>query len=127
MKGGVLAFEMGNQPNKSWGVGQLPLSRIDSIHNISIVPYFETTENSFTDSLLVSIKSVDTSSRIFYRVLPLKEFKVYDDEFYIYNSKKIQAYSITNSVKSNDVLSFYTKKDGNRKIKLFSKNDKNVL
>ena len=120
MKGGVLAFEMGNQPNKSWGVGELPFSRIDSIHNISIVPYFQTAENSFADSLLVSIKTVNTESKIFYRVFPQKEFKIYEDEFYIYNSEKIEAFSVTNEVKSNDVLSSYTKKDGNRKIKLFS-------
>jgi predicted alpha-1,2-mannosidase len=120
MKGGVLAFEMGNQPNKNWGVDQFPSSRIDSIHSISIVPYFETSENSFADSLLVSIKTVDNDSKIFYRVFPHKEFKVYDDEFYIYNSEKIEAFSVTNGVKSNDVLSSYTKKDGNRKIKLFS-------
>ena len=128
MEGGELVFEMGNQPNKTWGINDLPNSSIDSIHDISIVPYFETSSNSFSDSLLVSLKSIDANSQIFYRkfssndfnVLKGPAFEVYKAPFYIYDSKKIEAYSITNDVKSKNVLSSYAKKDGNRKIKLAS-------
>ncbi len=121
MQGGELVFSMGNQPNLNWGIKDLPLSSIDSIHNISIVPYFETKENSFADSLLVNLKSVELNNTLYYRVLPSLEFKIFKDPFYIYDSKKIEAYSLKNAIKSNKVSSSYVKKDGNRTLSLFSK------
>ena len=128
MKGGELVFEMGNTPNENWGINDLPNSSIDTTLNISTVPYFETSSNSFSDSLLVSLKSIDANSQILYReyhsndfnVLKAPAFQVYNAPFYIYDSKKIEAYSISNNVRSNNVLSSYSKKDGNRKIKLVS-------
>ena len=66
--GGVLAFTMGDEPNKTWGWGGVsePYSRIDPKMAIVPVPVFSTDRVSFQDRTFVAIsipQVVDQSAR----------------------------------------------------------------
>lgn len=58
MKGGVLEFEMGKTPKKSWGLvpANRPFQKITD-HLITPIPYFEASAKTFTDQLEVQINS----------------------------------------------------------------------
>jgi len=119
MNGGKLVFEMADQPNKEWGKDDRPISQIAAEHQITPVPYFSTSSQTFTDSIIISIKSVDAESEFFYSI-DGSNFKKYIKPINITESSHIKAYAINNNTKSFKVNSSYKKIKGGRSIKLNS-------
>ena len=119
MNGGKLVFEMGDQPNKDWGKVDLPISKIAAEHQITPVPYFSTSSQTFADSIIVSIKSVDDNEQLFYSIDD-SEFEKYDTPISITKSSQIRAYALKNETKSFKVNSSYKKIKGGRSIRLNS-------
>lgn len=69
MNGGGLAFTMGAEPNKQWGVGQgnEPVTSIAEKGKTTI-PNIKAAGKTFTDSLKVILQSPDAGSKILYTV-----------------------------------------------------------
>ena len=93
MNGGELIFEMGPAPNKHWGIGEnnLPVSRINSKDEIAPVPYFMPSQQTFTDSLTISLGTACDDCEIMYS-LNHNTPKTYTEPFTIYNSEEVEAY-----------------------------------
>lgn len=119
MNGGKLVFEMGDQPNIDWAKKESPVSWIGDEHQITPVPYFSTSSQTFTDSIRVAIKSADAESEIFYSVDNSK-FEKYEEPINITESSQIKAYALKNDKKSFEVISSYKKIKGGRSINLNS-------
>lgn len=119
MEGGVIEFEMGNKPNKNWGVGKnnKPISSIDVEDEITIVPYFTTVNQTFSDSLNVEIASLCSDCETFYKIDDLSYVK-YEKPITIDKSTLVSAFSIRNGKKSYEVKSSYKKIKGGRSIVL---------
>ncbi|MCH2023080.1 MAG: GH92 family glycosyl hydrolase [Saprospiraceae bacterium] len=69
INGGEMVFEMGNTPNKKWGISNnaLPSSEIkDDL--IIPVPYLVASGKTFVDSMSVSMKSICKDCKIFYTI-----------------------------------------------------------
>ena len=56
-KGGVIEFTMGDEPNKTWGIGKgnMPVNRIEKAEYIVPVPVFSTDKVSFKDQTRVAL------------------------------------------------------------------------
>jgi alpha-1,2-mannosidase, putative len=69
MNGGELAFTMGAEPNKQWGVGQgnEPVTSIVEKGKTTI-PNIKAEGKTFTDSMKVTLQSPDANSKILYTV-----------------------------------------------------------
>jgi predicted alpha-1,2-mannosidase len=67
MNGGELAFTMGAEPNKQWGVGQgnEPVTSI-SEKGKTTIPSIKAHGKTFTDSMKVTLQSPDAGSKILY-------------------------------------------------------------
>lgn len=123
VKGGDLIFELGKEPNFDWGVGEIPFSAIDAQYQITAVPFFNTTKQSFVDSLKLELKSVDDNAVIYYKEKKSTDFKVFKKSFYIYSNCEFQAFSLLNGKKSKMVVSSYKKMDDRRNLILKNKYD----
>ncbi len=120
MKGGKLVFVMGDQPNKSWAANNAPSAKIEEEDQIVAVPYFNTSSQTFTDSLSIEIKSVNSNATIFYQ-LNEGEFQEYQGSFVIKENAKINAYAMVGERKSLEVKEVnYKKIKGGRSIELLS-------
>ena len=120
MEGGVLVFELGDQPNKSWAVGGSPTAKINEEDQIVPVPYFSTTSQTFTDSLLIEIKGIGISDSIFYS-FNQEDYLPYTDPFYINKAEEISIYAKNSGKKSLIVKNAQFKKiKGGRSIDLKS-------
>ena len=119
MNGGKLVFEMGDQPNKEWAKNGPPIAQIEANYQITPVPYFSTSSQTFTDSISVMIKSVDAVSELFYSI-DSSEFKKYKSPISITESSRVKAYALKNDNKSFEVISSYKKIKGGRSIQLNS-------
>ena len=117
LNGGKLVFEMGDEPHKDWGKNNLPVAQIAADHHITPVPYFSTSSQTFTDSISVVIKSVDTASELFYSIND-SEFEKYEGPINISESSHLKAFAVKNDKKSFEVSSSYKKIKGGRSIKL---------
>ena len=69
MEGGLLRFEMGVGPNKSWGVsdGEFPVSEITE-HLITPAPFVKTGEKVFFDKQTIELDCIDKNAKIRYRI-----------------------------------------------------------
>jgi len=67
VEGGELVFEMGPEPNRSWGTkeGDLPVSTI-SEHLITPVPFVKTGKRTFVDNTEVSLGCITKGSNIYF-------------------------------------------------------------
>jgi hypothetical protein len=119
MQGGEIVFEMGNTPNKNWGVENLPVSAIKSAHSITPVPFISACSQTFTDSIKIEIKSVEGQNVIYYRI-DSSDFEKYETPFYIKESASVQAYALKSNRKSFIVNTSFKKIDGGRSILLNS-------
>ncbi len=117
MRGGTLVFEMGPQPSKEWAEEGSPISMISEEYKLTPNPYFSTASQTFTDSIVIEIKSVDTECDIFYSIDDSEYFK-YEEAITITESSKLTTYAIRNRNKSFDVSSSYKKIKGGRSIAL---------
>lgn len=124
MNGGTLQFEMGNQPNEEWGIGEgnVPVSSITE-HQITIVPTITAESRTFSDSLVVEISTPQEKAAILYRLV--SDSKVDTGLYYgpitIYESTVVEALAVTREeVLSKRVKAEFNKIDGSRFIKLNS-------
>jgi predicted alpha-1,2-mannosidase len=101
LKGGILSFEMGPNPDKNWASspGDWPVSGIfDNI--IAPVPYFEAPSSSFQDSIIVKLRHINPNAGIYYNFSsssPVSDFKVYSDSITIDQAASINAYAVLDS------------------------------
>jgi hypothetical protein len=121
MSGGELVFEMGDQPNKEFGVGEgnVPVAQINKENEITAVPYFSSPSQTFTDSLVIELANVDKEAEIYYAINK-SDFKKYETSVVIKESVDIAVYAIKNNVQSHLVNASYTKIKGGRSIQLLT-------
>ncbi|MBL4592510.1 MAG: GH92 family glycosyl hydrolase, partial [Flavobacteriales bacterium] len=92
MEGGELIFEMGPKPNKNWGTEDMPIPQIEEEFQITPVPYFTTSSQTFEDKIEIGLSSVIKDAEIFYKTDA--EFIKYEKPFEIMTTSNIEAYVI---------------------------------
>ena len=117
MQGGEIVFEMGNKPNRNWGVENLPIAEIESALSITPVPFISASSQTFTDSIKIEIKSVEGENPIYFCV-DSSGFEKYEVPFYLKESASVQAYAIKSTSKSFTVNTPFKKIKGGRSIQL---------
>jgi predicted alpha-1,2-mannosidase len=121
MEGGELVFEMGPEPNKKWGVEDIPIPQIEEKYQITPVPYFTTSSQTFEDKMEIGLSTVIADAEIFYKVSD--EFIKYEKPFEIIATSNIEAYAVINDKKSFVVKADYKKIIGGRSIEILSEYD----
>lgn len=120
-KGGKLQFALSDAPsrNAKW---ILPTSGIKD-NRISAVPYFDVQTNKFKDSLLISIKSIDSNSLIgcTVRTTGLRKPRLFTSPFYIYSSETINAINKRDNNSNNVVSQTFYKLPSDKTITVQSK------
>lgn len=96
--GGEMIFEMGSEPDFTWGTGKAnyPMTSIEE-HLISPVPYFTTSEKIFRDSLEIGIRAIHKESEIFYSLdgsIPEVHSYKYESPFKIADFTHIKAIAV---------------------------------
>ena len=119
MQGGEIVFEMGNKPNRNWGVENAPIAEIESSLSITPVPSISASSQTFTDSIKIEIKSVEAENALYFRI-DSSSFEKYEVPFYIKESAIVQAFAIKSNSKSFAVNASFKKIKGGRSIKLNS-------
>jgi predicted alpha-1,2-mannosidase len=121
MEGGELVFEMGPTANEKWGVTEMPIPQIEAEFQITPVPYFTTSSQTFEEKIEIGLSSVIKDAAIFYKVSD--EFIKYEKPFEITETSTLEAYAILNGKKSFVVKSNYKKIIGGRSIQILSEYD----
>ena len=121
MEGGVLVFEMGPKPNADWGIENIPIPKIKEQDQITPVPYFTASSQTFEDKMEIGLSSIMKDAEIFYKVD--EEFVKYEKPFEITETNEIEAYAILNDKKSFMVKAAYKKITGGRSIEILSAYD----
>ena len=121
MEGGELVFEMGLEPNKEWGAKYMPTTDIANTEQITPVPYFTTSSQTFEDKVEIGLSSVIKDAEIFYKVED--EFIKYKGPFEINETLQIEAYAVINEKRSFVVKADYKKIIGGRSIQILSEYD----
>lgn len=96
--GGDMIFEMGPEPNLTWGKGEgnYPMTAIED-NLISPAPYFTSSEKIFKDSLEIGIKSTKEESAIFYTIdgtTPTELSIPYHHPFHIHELTQVKAIAL---------------------------------
>ncbi len=126
MKGGKLEFEMGPEPNKSWGSssGDIPVSAITRLP-ITIVPSIEQGNQTFFDSVVVCLSTPQQGATIFYTLdgtEPTMKSEKYIASLTLKKSTTVHAFAtLDGKTKSFTIESRFFKIPKNRKIKLNSR------
>jgi predicted alpha-1,2-mannosidase len=98
MNGGELIFEMGPQPNHSWGSGvnDVPTAQITAA-KIVAAPLIETTANTFKDQLEVVIRARGGGQRLYFTVdgsAPDTASQVFEKPLVIRNTTSLKAIAV---------------------------------
>jgi predicted alpha-1,2-mannosidase len=124
LNGGSLNFALSEQKNENSVEGSLPHSRIRD-NPIVTVPYFDIEKNKFKDSILVSLKSSQPNTEIWYNVtIPMGELvkpQKFLHPFYIHRSSYVMASAMKDSEMSKSVIQAFHKLPDPRLITIFSK------
>lgn len=120
MEGGELVFEMGAEPNKNWGTS-ITIPYIEEEFQITPVPYFTTSSQTFEENMEIGLKSVIEEAEIFYKING--EFIKYEKPIRITETSNIEAYAILNGKKSFIVNASYKKIIGGRSIEILTEYD----
>ena len=118
MNGGILTFYMGPNPNPDWG-NALPQSKILVNDQLCAVPYLSTSSQTFTDSLIISIKTTCKDCQVYYSIND-QDFKVYDSDIVIKEDAHLKAYTNCATNKSFTVNGHYKKINGHRTVRIES-------
>jgi len=121
IEGGELVFEMGSTPNEEWGVQVMPVPYINDEDQITPIPYFTTSSQTFEYKIEIGLSSVIKGAEIFYKTDA--EFIKYEQPFEINETSEIEAYAIINDKKSFIVKANYKKIIGGRSIQILSEYD----
>src|SRR5690606_17684761 len=118
INGGVLAFNMSNQPS-TWGTkaGDEPKTDIED-YQIVPVPFIVKGDVAFKGSTEVALQNVDNDAAIYYRIGHKGGFKKYERPFTIDKAISVSVYSEKNSVKSATATTEFYKIDPNISISL---------
>ena len=121
MKGGTLAFEMGNKPNKNWGKEKenQPIATIQKQFKTTAVPVIAARSQTFIDSLKIEIQSIDKQSAVYYQ-LNEGAFKKYMGPFYIKKMCNIKAFSVEKNIQSQLIEADFYKIKGGRSIRILT-------
>lgn len=120
LKGGTLLVELGDQPNLEWASNGSPESKINEEDEVVTVPYFNTSTQTFTDSLSIELKSIDSNDVLFYQ-LNGGDFVLYNHPIILKSDAQISAYAKRGSKTSKTVKdATYKKIKGGRSIELLS-------
>jgi hypothetical protein len=127
VSGGKLVFEMGPEPNKTWGTkeGDYPVSAITE-NLIVPVPFVSAGDRTFFDSTVVSLGSINNNDQIYYTLDGSDLSKVskrYIKPFALKNTAtlKVIAYRPGNDLYSSVINVDFAKMPKNRTIKLGTK------
>lgn len=109
MKGGELVFEMGPQPNQSWGSGNadIPTSQLSG-KRIPAAPVIESTANTFKNELEVRIKNFDKLLRTRFTTdgsEPTDNSSSYDQPLRLKETSVIKAYAVDDAGRKSPVTS----------------------
>jgi predicted alpha-1,2-mannosidase len=119
VSGGKLEFEMAAEPNFSWAVApeHRPSTGIEEFPIVSL-PWFESNGSTFTDSLLVEIRTLNPKASIYYR-LNDEEPKTYNEPFMLKeNTSMVSWSSLPDGSKSAELKQDFYKIDGSRSLTL---------
>jgi hypothetical protein len=125
MKGGELVFNMGNEPNKSWGTlsGDYPVSAIRD-YLITPVPSIEQGQRAFMDSTVVSLSCLLPLAKIYYTLdgkEPTFQSGVYQNPILVREDKTLKAMAYADGIPESSVIEAkFSKIPRNRKIQLLS-------
>lgn len=125
VKGGVLVFEMGDKPNKQWGIGNgnMPTSAITE-HLIVPVPFVAKGDRTFMESTTIELGTVLGDDAIHYTMdgsNPTMESPVYQNPIPIEESITLRFFAAKkNGKKSQTLEAKFFKIPENRNIKLFT-------
>jgi hypothetical protein len=117
MEGGKLIFKMGSVPSK-WASESIPLSQINN-NKIVGVPYFEAQSQTFSDTLIIRIGSVD-NGEIYYSINDSHEL-LYCDSIIIKEDSEIKCRVLSNGKWSKKIKANYYKIDNYKSINIESK------
>jgi predicted alpha-1,2-mannosidase len=119
MDGGQLYFEMGAQPNREWAsqIDEKPRSQIE-VASLPTVPFYESKSATFTDSVTISISSVNKEATLIYR-LDDGTAQPYTAPIKLVKTGKLEAWAVLpNGEKSKSTSNTWYRIDGKRSIAL---------
>lgn len=122
MAGGMLAFEMGPEPNKNWGSAQTdrPKAAID-LEQFATAPFFMAEARTFTEQLSVELATASTGQQIFYTLdgsEPSPNSTPYSEPIVLTETTTIKTMSTMGSAHSKVIEAQYLKVEGGRSIVL---------
>ena len=118
MEGGELIFEMGAEPNESWGMEDLPITSIATENELIAVPYFKAESRTFTDKMKIELYSVNSNDDLFVSI-DGDRFTPYPGPIVIDHSTVFEAYAEKNGKRSKVIKGVeYKKIKGGRSIVL---------
>ncbi|BDS11603.1 GH92 family glycosyl hydrolase [Aureispira anguillae] len=108
LAGGELVFEMGNTPNKKWGIASqsIPPSSIQD-QLIVTAPYLVTTGKTFTDSTTIQMGTACTNCSLHYTTdgsIPTSESPVYENPITIKETTAFNLISIDKTGKKSTLI-----------------------
>lgn len=121
MMGGELVFEMGPEPNETWGVGEgnYPVSIIEK-QNFVAAPYIKSTGITFTDSLKIEMLNLDPEAQIVYSYNGGKQ-TIYKEPLTIKENANFSFFATNaEALESSTVKADFKKIKKGRSIELFS-------
>jgi predicted alpha-1,2-mannosidase len=119
MNGGELVFEMGAKANPEWAKNNSPKSAILTDYQIAPSPYFSTSKQTFEDSLLIELKTLNNNAEVFYRINN-SDYQKLDGKIALFESAEVTAYSIQNGKRSKEIKASYIKIPKGRSIELIT-------
>lgn len=122
MAGGLLEFEMSNEPNYERGVAaeNRPVARIAKEHGIVPAPFLVSAGRTFTDSMLVIPGSALKEVQFMQRRSGEKEFKKWEQTVLTENDSIWIYAEVPDGKKSMPVLGVFHRMDDKRQLELLS-------
>lgn len=116
-KSGTLIYNMSDQPT-DWATAKedRPVSAITE-ELMTTVPYIATGDISFSESTTITLKSTDSTAKIFYSINASK-FEIYKDPITITDPIELSTYAINDNKKSYTVTTDFFKYDKNMSVVL---------
>lgn len=125
MKGGLINFQMGSQPNKTRGAekSDLPYSAIRE-NRIVAVPYFDMPSDKFKKQVQVKLRSIEPGVKLYYRIMRpniRSVFVPYTQPVSITENTQVDAYAEKDGKQSKTVTQHFFKIPDDRNIRVLSK------
>ncbi len=105
MAGGIIEFEMGEQPVLSWPVEDIP----KPVKPLVVVPVIKAASKAFQDSLKVELVTNEKGSAVFYSAGASGRFERYSGPFFISQTCSISAFAQRENVQSKTVIANFVK------------------